>query len=35
MPVMDKNSNNKIFFGGDDAARADALKYAQNILDTG
>ena len=31
MPVMDKNSNNKMFFGGDDAARADALKYAQNV----
>ncbi|MCA8042603.1 type 1 glutamine amidotransferase domain-containing protein [Burkholderia seminalis] len=31
MPVMDANSNNKLFFGGDDAARADALKYAQGI----
>ncbi|WP_186130800.1 type 1 glutamine amidotransferase domain-containing protein [Burkholderia gladioli] len=31
MPVMDANSNNKMFFGGDDAARADALKYAQGI----
>ncbi|BFG75597.1 hypothetical protein PTKU46_36300 [Paraburkholderia terrae] len=31
MPVMDVNSNNKMFFGGDDAARADALKYAQGI----
>ncbi|BDU18951.1 type 1 glutamine amidotransferase domain-containing protein [Dyella sp. GSA-30] len=30
-PVMDANSNNKMFFGGDDAARADALKYAQGI----
>ncbi|QWT21570.1 type 1 glutamine amidotransferase domain-containing protein [Bacillus sp. NP157] len=30
-PVMDVNSNNKMFFGGDDAARADALKYAQGI----
>jgi putative intracellular protease/amidase len=31
MPIMDANSNNKMFFGGDDAARADALKYAQGI----
>jgi putative intracellular protease/amidase len=31
MPVMDANSNNKMFFGGDDAAREDALKYAQGI----
>ncbi|MCA8086600.1 hypothetical protein [Burkholderia cenocepacia] len=31
MPVMDANSNNKLFFGGDDAARAEALKYAQGI----
>jgi putative intracellular protease/amidase len=31
MPVMDVNSNNKMFFGGDDAARADALNYAQGI----
>lgn len=31
VPVMDANSNNKMFFGGDDAARADALKYAQGI----
>ncbi|MDN7791299.1 type 1 glutamine amidotransferase domain-containing protein [Burkholderia contaminans] len=31
MPMMDANSNNKLFFGGDDAARADALKYAQGI----
>jgi putative intracellular protease/amidase len=30
-PVMDANSNNKMFFGGDDAARAEALKYAQGI----
>lgn len=30
-PVMDVNSNNKMFFGNDDAARADALKYAQSI----
>jgi len=31
LPVMDANSNNAMFFGGDDAARADALKYAQGI----
>src|SRR6201992_750282 len=31
LPVMDVNSNNKMFFGGDDAARAEALKYAQGI----
>lgn len=31
LPVMDANSNNKMFFGGDDAARADAEKYAQGI----
>lgn len=31
LPVMDANSNNKMFFGGDDAARAEALHYAQNI----
>jgi putative intracellular protease/amidase len=31
MPVMDANSNNKMFFGGDDSARAEALKYVQNI----
>lgn len=31
MPMMDANSNDKLFFGGDDAARADALKYAQGI----
>lgn len=31
MPVMDANSNNKMFFGGDDAARASALNYAQGI----
>lgn len=30
-PAMDANSNNAMFFGGDDAARADALKYAQGI----
>src|ERR1700744_2222023 len=28
-PVMDVNSNNTMFFGGDDAARADALKFAE------
>lgn len=31
LPVMDANSNHKMFFGGDDAARAAALKYAQGI----
>jgi putative intracellular protease/amidase len=30
-PVMDKNSNNAMFFGGDDAARADALKFAEDL----
>lgn len=30
-PVMDANSNNAMFFGGDDAARAEALKYAESI----
>jgi putative intracellular protease/amidase len=30
-PAMDANSNNKMFFGGDDAARADALQYVQGI----
>jgi putative intracellular protease/amidase len=30
-PVMDANSNNKMFFGGDDDVRADALKYVQGI----
>ncbi len=30
-PVMDANSNNKMFFGGDDAARTEALKYAKGI----
>lgn len=30
-PVMDANSNNAMFFGRDDAARAEALNYAQNI----
>ena len=31
MPVMDANSNNKMFFGGDDAARAEALKYVETV----
>ena len=31
LPVMDANSNNAMFFGGDDAARAAALAYAQGI----
>jgi putative intracellular protease/amidase len=30
-PVMDANSNNKLFFDGDDAARAAALQYVQGI----
>lgn len=30
-PVMDANSNNKMFFGGDDNARAEALQYVQGI----
>ena len=30
-PVMDANSNNAMFFGGDDKARADALAYAQGL----
>src|SRR6201991_3942610 len=30
-PVMDNNSNNAMFFGGDDAARADALKFAEGL----
>lgn len=30
-PAMDGNSNNAMFFGGDDAARAEALKYAESI----
>ncbi len=30
-PVMDANSNNKMFFGGDDAARAAGLKYAEGV----
>ncbi|MRW87864.1 type 1 glutamine amidotransferase domain-containing protein [Pseudoduganella sp. FT26W] len=31
LPVMDVNSNNKMFFGGDDAARANAEQYAQGL----
>ncbi|MFZ6648832.1 type 1 glutamine amidotransferase domain-containing protein [Undibacterium sp. TJN25] len=31
MPVMDVNSNNKMFFEGDDAARSATEKYAQGI----
>jgi putative intracellular protease/amidase len=31
LPVMDNNSNNKMFFGGDDAARASALEYSKTI----
>lgn len=31
MPVMDVNSNNKMFFGGDELARAEAEKYVQTI----
>lgn len=31
LPVMDVHSNNAMFFGGDEAVRADALKYAQGI----
>lgn len=30
-PVMDANSNNAMFFGGDDAARADALNFAEGL----
>ncbi|WP_205124632.1 type 1 glutamine amidotransferase domain-containing protein [Bradyrhizobium sp. MOS001] len=31
LPVMDVNSNNAMFFGGDDDARAAALKYAEGL----
>ncbi len=31
LPQMDANSNNAMFFGGDDAARAAAFTYAQGI----
>jgi putative intracellular protease/amidase len=30
-PAMDVNSNNAMFFGGDDAARADALNFAESL----
>src|ERR1700749_546761 len=30
-PIMDVNSNNAMYFGGDDAARADALKFAEGL----
>jgi hypothetical protein len=30
-PVLDPNSNNAMFFGGDDAQRADALKYVEGL----
>lgn len=30
-PVMDANSNNAMFFGGDDAARADAFNFAEGL----
>ncbi len=30
-PVMDANSNNAMFFGGDEKARAEALTYAQGL----
>jgi putative intracellular protease/amidase len=31
LPAMDANSNNKMFFGGDDKARADAAEYVKTI----
>lgn len=31
MPVMDKNSNDKNFFNGDDAARAKAVKFVNGL----
>ncbi len=31
-PVMDVNSNNAMFFGGDDAARADALSFTEGLM---
>jgi putative intracellular protease/amidase len=31
LPVMDANSNNAMFFGGDEAVRADALAFAENL----
>jgi len=30
-PTMDANSNNAMFFGGDDLARADALKFTESL----
>jgi putative intracellular protease/amidase len=30
-PLMDANSNNPMFFGGDDALRAEALKYVEGL----
>jgi putative intracellular protease/amidase len=30
-PVMDANSNHAMFFGGDDAARAEALRFAESL----
>jgi putative intracellular protease/amidase len=30
-PVMDASSNNAMFFGGDDVARVDALKFAEGL----
>ncbi|RBP09140.1 putative intracellular protease/amidase [Roseiarcus fermentans] len=30
-PAMDVNSNNAMFFGGDDAARAEALRFAESL----
>lgn len=30
-PAMDKNTKNAMFLGGDDAARADALKFADGL----
>jgi putative intracellular protease/amidase len=30
-PVMDANSNNPMFFGGEDALRAEALKYVEGL----
>jgi putative intracellular protease/amidase len=31
LPVMDANSNNAMFFGGEDAASAEALKFAEGL----
>ncbi len=31
LPVMDANSNNAMFFGGDDTARSDALNFAEGL----